>query len=150
MNEPFRMLDTKFCMGASIGMASGLVLGGEERRVVALMGDSSFFHTGLPAFLNAAVNDSNIVIMILNNQTTALTGGQSHPGSKIDARGKQRRGIDIEKVIRSSGVKDLFVFDAFSDRNTAEAIFKKVINEQGLKVVLINGPCVKGLNRPCT
>ena len=148
-NEPFRMLDTKFCMGASIGMASGLALGGEKRRVISLMGDSSFFHTGLPAFMNAVVNDVNIVIMILNNRTTALTGGQSHPGADIDIRGKQKRGIDIERVIRSSGVEDLFILEAFGDRDEAEAVFKKVIEEKGLKVILINGPCTKRSSYPC-
>jgi indolepyruvate ferredoxin oxidoreductase alpha subunit len=91
--------------------------------------------------MNAVVNDANIVIIILNNRTTALTGRQTHPGADIDIRGKQRRGIDIEKVIRSSEVDDFFVLDAFGDRKKAEAVFKNVIEEKGLKVVLINGPC---------
>jgi indolepyruvate ferredoxin oxidoreductase alpha subunit len=148
-NEPLRMLDTKFCMGASIGMASGLALGGEERRIIALMGDSSFFHTGLSAFMNAVINEANIVIMILNNRTTALTGGQSHPGANIDTRGTQRLGVDIERVIRSAGVEDLFVLDAFGSKDEAEKVFKKVIEERGLKVVLINGPCTIKSSYPC-
>jgi indolepyruvate ferredoxin oxidoreductase alpha subunit len=150
-NNPFRMLDTKFCMGASIGMASGLTLGGEKRRVISMMGDSSFFHTGIPAFMNAVVNEANIVIVILNNLNTAITGGQSHPGTNIDARGKQRRGIDIERVIRSSGVdaRALFVLEAFGNRGEAEAVFKKVIDEKGLKIVLINGPCAEKSRYPC-
>lgn len=148
-NEPFKMLDTKFCMGASIGMASGLALGGERRRVVSLMGDSSFFHTGLPAFMNAVANDANIVIIILNNETTALTGCQSHPGTDIDTRGKERQGVDIEKVVRSSGVEDLYVLDAFKDKDEAEEVFKHVIEEEGLKVILVNGPCTKLLGGSC-
>jgi indolepyruvate ferredoxin oxidoreductase alpha subunit len=148
-NDPFRMLDTKFCMGASIGMASGLALGGEERRIFALMGDSSFFHTGLPAFMNAVVNKANIVVMILNNLTTALTGAQSHPGAYIDTRGKQRLGLDIEKVIRSSGIEEFYVLDAFGSKDMARKVFKKVIEEKGLKVVLLNGPCAKKSSYPC-
>ena len=142
-NEPFRMLDTKFCMGASIGMASGLALGGEGRRVVSLMGDSSFFHTGLPAFLNAVANDANIVIVILNNGTTALTGCQSHPGTDMDTRGRKRRGIDMEEVVRASGVRDLYVLDAFKDKNGAREVFRHAIEEDGLKVIIVNGVCTK-------
>jgi indolepyruvate ferredoxin oxidoreductase alpha subunit len=148
-NEPFRMLDTKFCMGASIGMASGLALGGERRRVISLMGDSSFFHTGLPSFINAVANDANIVIIILNNGTTALTGCQNHPGTDMDTRGKRRRGIDIEKVARSSGVKDLHVLDAFKDRDRAKEVFKHVLEEEGLKVIIVDGTCTKLLEGSC-
>ena len=148
-NEPFRMLDSKFCMGASIGMASGLALGGERRRAISLMGDSSFFHTGLPSFINAVVNNANIVIIILNNGTTALTGCQNHPGTGMDTRGKRRRGIDIEKVVRSSGVEDLHVIDAFKDRDRAKEVFKHVLEEEGLKVIIVNGTCAKLLGGSC-
>lgn len=142
-NEPFHMLDTKFCMGASIGMASGLALGGEERRVIALIGDSSLFHTGMPALMNAVVHNANIVVVILNNGTTALTGCQSHPGTDIDARGRRRRGIDIEEVVRASGVRDLYVLDVYREGERIREVFERVVEEEGLKVVLLNGPCLK-------
>jgi indolepyruvate ferredoxin oxidoreductase alpha subunit len=142
-NPPFRMLDSKFCMGASIGMASGLALGGEKRRIVALMGDSSFFHTGISAYFNAVANNVNIIIMILNNQTTAITGCQPHPGTGLDIRGRRRDGIDLEKVIRASGVEDLYILDAFKDKVRASMVFKRIIKEEGLKVILLNGKCTK-------
>jgi indolepyruvate ferredoxin oxidoreductase alpha subunit len=141
-NPPFRMIDSKFCMGASIGMASGLDLGGEKRRIIALMGDSSFFHTGISAYLNAVANNVNIIIMILNNQTTAITGCQPHPGTGLDIRGRRREGIDLEKVIQSSGV-DLYILDAFKDKAKASRVFKQALGEEGLKVILLNGKCTK-------
>ncbi len=146
-NEPFKMFDSKFCMGASIGMAEGLVKGGERRRVVALMGDSSFFHSGVSAYMDAVANDADIVIIIIDNYTTAMTGCQSNPGSGMDARGEDRVRVHLENILSVSVLKNFYVLDAFGDKEELASAFKQCLESQGLAVMLIQGACVN-LMRP--
>jgi len=149
MNEPFRVLDCKFCMGASIGMASGLAWTGEQRRIVALIGDSTFFHTGFAAYLNAAASGARIMIVILDNRSTAMTGCQSNPGSDLTIRGQRREGIRIESILRSAGVKTLRAVEAFGEKRILASAFKECLESDGLSVLLVSGPCPNLTEKVC-
>jgi indolepyruvate ferredoxin oxidoreductase alpha subunit len=149
MNEPFQMMDCKFCMGSSIALASGLAWTGERRKIVALVGDSSFFHTGLSAYMNAVANGARIMIVVLDNRSTAMTGCQSNPGTEFDTRGKKRNGISLESVLRSAGVKIFQTVDAFGDKEHLVGAFKECLESDGLTVLLVSGPCPNLTERIC-
>jgi len=141
MNEPFQVLDCKFCMGASIGMAEGLAWTGERRKIVALIGDSSFFHTGLPAYLNATSSGARIMIVILDNRSTAMTGCQSNPGTDFTLRGKRQKGIHLESVLRSAGIKIFRAVEAFGDKKILASAFQECLKSEELAVLLVSGAC---------
>jgi indolepyruvate ferredoxin oxidoreductase alpha subunit len=149
MNDPFQLLDCKFCMGASIGMAEGLARSGERRKVVALIGDSSFFHTGLSAYLNAMANGASIMIVVLDNRATAMTGGQSNPGTEFTIRGQRRAGIHLESLLCSVGVQTFRAVEAFGDKKLLASAFKECLESDGLSVLLVSGSCPNLTNKIC-
>lgn len=100
-------LDAKYALGSSIGVAHGLTLGGVSSRVVALFGDSSFFHSAIPALCHAVVNRSPILMIILDNQSTRTSGNQPHPGVGRDAMGRSSPKLSIERIALACGVADV-------------------------------------------
>jgi len=81
-NEPYNLGELLLCMGASTAIGSGLSLFNSSRKVVAFLGDSTFFHAGLPGIVNALFNKHNLTLIIMENGTTAMTGHQDHPASE--------------------------------------------------------------------
>jgi len=140
-NEPFCTLDCKFCMGASIGIASGLARTGDARRVIAVIGDSAFFHTGMPAYMNAASNGANIFVIVLDNGTTAMTGYQSHPGSPVNIRGRERPNVDLDKLLQVPKLEHYFSLDAFGDQQALASAFRTCLESRGMAVMLVRGAC---------
>ena len=106
-------------------MADGIQKAGTGDRVIALIGDSSFFHTTLPAICNAAVNQSNVLIIVLDNKSTLTSGHQPNPGVGRNARGKAAATLDIERVAKACGVESVFAIDL----DDPEVRIKKVIQE---------------------
>jgi indolepyruvate ferredoxin oxidoreductase alpha subunit len=149
MNEPFELMDCKFCMGSSIGLASGLAWSGERRKIVALVGDSSFFHTGLSAYVNAVANGARIMIVVLDNRSTAMTGCQSNPGTEFNTRGQRRAGIDLTSLLRSAGIKTFRAVEAFGGKEELATAFKECLESNGLSVLLISGPCPNLTEKIC-
>ncbi len=139
---PFEGMDMLISMGASIGMAHGAKRAGCPDDVVATIGDSTFFHTGLPELANTIYNEGNICTMILDNRTTAMTGGQEHPGTGVTLQGETTRKIDIESVVRAMGVEDLWVVDAMDVEGVEQAIREAVAIDDRPTVVIVNGECV--------
>ncbi|MGC8874469.1 MAG: indolepyruvate ferredoxin oxidoreductase subunit alpha [Chloroflexia bacterium] len=113
---PLATTDTMGCMGGSISMAYGAELAGQPERNVATIGDSTFFHSGIPALLNIAYNGGRTIVLVLDNRTTAMTGHQGHPGTGIGTRGERLHEIPIEDVARAFGLKRVFVVDAYDTR----------------------------------
>ncbi len=101
---PLRMADFLICMGSSVSTAGGFskVL---DRPVVAFIGDSTFFHGGLPGLVNAVSHDHRILLVILDNGTTAMTGHQPHPGVELTPQGKVEPKVNIEAVVRGFGIR---------------------------------------------
>ncbi len=139
---PFEEMDMLVSMGASIGMAHGAKQAGCPDDIVATIGDSTFFHTGLPELASTIYNEGNTCTMILDNRTTAMTGGQNHPGTGVTLQGETTRQIDIEAVVRAMGVEDLWVVDAMDVEGVEHAIREAVAVEGRPSVVLVNGECV--------
>jgi len=141
---PMRLFDVKYSLGSGLGLAIGLALGetqpgGQGQRIVALLGDSSFFHSDINALPYAAQLNLPMLVVLLDNGTTALTGGQAHPGSATDERGAPRRMIDLADVVRGCGIEPRVI--ATNDVAALRAAFAEGLRAAGTRVVIARGPC---------
>jgi indolepyruvate ferredoxin oxidoreductase alpha subunit len=137
---PLNALDTTACMGAGIGQALGMEKAGVKSKIVAVIGDSTFMHSGITGLVDAVYNDGHITILILDNRTTAMTGHQEHPGTGISAQGKETYAVDIESLCRGIGVKDLKVINAF-DLKALRAGVKDSLERPEVSVIIVRGAC---------
>ncbi|MCP4544008.1 MAG: indolepyruvate ferredoxin oxidoreductase subunit alpha [Chloroflexi bacterium] len=137
---PYNATDTMGSMGASIGVTHGLDIAGIPDRFIAVIGDSSFFHAGIPPLLNIVHNNGKGKVVILDNQTTAMTGHQDHPGNDFRLGGAPARKVEIEAVVRACGVDQVYKIDAF-DVKTVEKTFKDALAYDGPAVIIVEGPC---------
>ena len=137
---PLLALDTCACMGASIGQAHGLDKAGVVNRVVAVIGDSTFVHSGITGLVNMVYNQGKSTVIILDNGTTAMTGGQGHPGTGINARGQKAVAVDLVALARGIGVRDVNLVDAF-DLAAIEATIRRCVETQEPSVIVVRGPC---------
>lgn len=138
---PLKAVDTCLCMGASITIASGLNRVEPGRRQVAFLGDSTFFHTGIPGLINAVYNRSEITVVILDNRTTAMTGHQPHPGLGRTAAGVSGAGLDIARLAEACGVEFVRQVDPYQLESAREAAME-AINHPGPSVVIMKRECV--------
>jgi len=137
---PFDATDTMGAMGASIGVAHGLDVADIPDPFVAVIGDSSFFHAGIPPLLNIVHNGGNSTVVILDNQTTAMTGHQDHPGIAETLHGGAGKKVEIEELVRACGVEDVHKVDAF-DIDGVEETYRDAFAYDGPSVVIVEGPC---------
>ncbi|OGO74466.1 MAG: indolepyruvate ferredoxin oxidoreductase subunit alpha [Chloroflexi bacterium RIFCSPLOWO2_12_FULL_71_12] len=141
-NEPLSAMDSCVAMGSSIGMACGLARsGGADRPVVAAIGDSTFLHAGIPALIDAVCNGTRITVLVLDNRTTAMTGGQAHAGSGANLRGDPARAIDIAALCRTIGASTEVV-DPYDVAATHRAL-ERAVASPGVSVVIADRPCVE-------
>jgi len=139
---PLNAMDTCICMGASIGSAIGMdKVEGSEKGVVAVIGDSTFFHSGITGLVDAVYNNSNVTVMILDNRATAMTGGQQHPATGKTLMGNDAAVIDIEALCQGLGVKNYRKIDPYDYEATRSAI-KEEISKPGPSVIVADRPCV--------
>jgi indolepyruvate ferredoxin oxidoreductase alpha subunit len=136
----FGMIDTCLCMGASISIGSGIARF-EKKEVVSIIGDSTFFHAGIPALINSVYNNSNHTVAILDNRTTAMTGHQPHPGIGINAKGEKTTEIDIKKLVEGCGVKNILEIDPYEIKKSIEEI-KSIKGKEKVKVIIFKRECV--------
>ncbi len=139
---PFEEMDMLISMGASIGLAHGAKQAGCPDKIVATIGDSTFFHTGLPELANIVYNQGTACTMILDNGITAMTGGQDHPGTGVTLQGETTQAIDIETVVRAMGVQDVWVVDALDVKEMEQAIREAITIEGRPTVIVVKGHCV--------
>lgn len=141
---PFRLMDVKHSLGSAIGMAAGLAVaqGHEGRRVVALCGDSSFLHSGFSGLVDAAGLGVPLLVLILDNGTTALSGGQPHPGSGVDVAGAPRRAVNLAALAREAGAGMVHIVD-LDEGDDIVAPIAAGIGFNGLAVVIARGRCVR-------
>jgi indolepyruvate ferredoxin oxidoreductase alpha subunit len=141
--EPLKAMDTCLAMGSSIGVAVGMAKAGPSSRpIVATIGDTTLLHGGIPALIDAAYNDSDITVVILDNGTTAMTGGQPNAASGTGIHGGPAAKVDILALCRSIGVKSVVVVDTYDLGGTHRALLGAV-RKRGLSVVLTTRPCVE-------
>lgn len=108
---PLNSIDTCGCMGASIGVAHGAAIAGDKERHVAVIGDSTFFHTGIPALLNVVYNHSNVITIIMDNRITGMTGHQENPGTGHTLQGKDSVEVQIEPLVRALGIEKVVTLE---------------------------------------
>jgi indolepyruvate ferredoxin oxidoreductase alpha subunit len=135
---PVNMQDYLFCMGSSIGIAHGIKKAtnpGGGQKLITFIGDSSFFHSGVPALVNAVYNKSNPLVIILNNETTAMTGHQPHPVSAGSTSG-----IKIENVVRALGVNFVKTLDPVNQEEFAQTV-KEFLTKDEVSVIISAHPC---------
>jgi indolepyruvate ferredoxin oxidoreductase alpha subunit len=139
----FSALKTGHCMGAGTGLASGFgQLGkfGMDQPVMSVCGDSTFFHAAMPALVNSVHNRSDIIMVILDNSGTAMTGFQPHPGLTDSVMGNDVPAVDIATVCRAIGAK-VFISDPFDVEATETALLNLLRNETGTRVMILRQKC---------
>jgi indolepyruvate ferredoxin oxidoreductase alpha subunit len=137
---PLSAMDVNVCMGASIGTALGMERANVDKKVVAVIGDSTFYHSGVSGLLSAVYFDSGITLVILDNLTTAMTGHQDHPGTGVSVQGDETVKVELEQLVRGSGVKDVKVVDAFDIEAIRQSV-KSALDANNLSVIIVRGDC---------
>jgi indolepyruvate ferredoxin oxidoreductase alpha subunit len=136
---PLEVGDIMVCMGASVGMAQGISKA-TDAHIVATIGDSTFFHAGIPGLVNAVYNNHKFVLAVLDNLTTAMTGHQPHPGTGITGMHTPSERVAIEKIAEGCGAKHVRVVDPFRIKE-AEAVLREALRYRGPSVVVFRAPC---------
>lgn len=140
MHPPFNMCWTEVSMGASIGLACGLKYAGIEKPVIAAIGDSTFFHAGIPPTINAAWKNTDIILAVLDNQITAMTGHQPSPSSGFTEIGETEEPIRIESIIKAAGIKNVRVVDPY-DLQQAKFAFLEALKAEGPSAIVLRRVC---------
>ena len=143
MPTGFLQSRSHYCMGASAGLANGLgQLGqyGLDQPVLATCGDSTFFHAAVPALINGVHNQSNFILLILDNSGTAMTGFQPHPGTQVNAVGEPVKLIRMEDLCRSLGAR-VEICDPFDLKKTRDTLLDMMADGDGTKVVIMRRQC---------
>lgn len=143
--EPYNAVDSNICMGAGFSSGHGLQKifsrTGDKRRVVGVMGDSTFFHTGMSSLLEVVYNNSNTVCVILDNAITGMTGHQNNPGNGLNAKGEIANSTSIEAVARACGIKNLRIINPNDIKEVKETLdWALALNEPS--VIITRWPCV--------
>jgi indolepyruvate ferredoxin oxidoreductase alpha subunit len=143
MLAPHRAMDACLCMGASIGIAFGLEKArGKEfsRNTVAVIGDSTFLHSGMTALLDAVYNRASITLLILDNRITGMTGHQHNPASGFDIHGQPAPAVDLEALVRALGVEYVSVLDPFDLPALEKALARETARE-AVSVLILKREC---------
>ncbi len=137
--EPFELSDVLLSMGSSMGTAQGFALS-TDQKVIAFIGDSTFFHAGLPPLVNAVHNRAKMILVILDNAVTAMTGQQPNPGSATDSLGESAPYAKIEDLVASAGVEKISIVDPFDVKSTMKAVTDG-LHYDGLSVIIARREC---------
>ena len=140
MNPPFNTVWNEVSMGASIGMAMGFVHAGVKTPVIATIGDSTFYHAGLPALVNAVQHQTPITLIIMDNGWTSMTGMQINPGTCEQFQGAGNARLDIAKIVPALGVDQFWIVDPFEMDDMAR-VLQNALKLPGVKVLLARQEC---------
>jgi indolepyruvate ferredoxin oxidoreductase alpha subunit len=139
VHPPLETVDFVLAMGASEGIAHGISKTSKQK-VIAFIGDSTFFHAGIPGLINMVFNKSNPLIIILDNRTTAMTGHQPHPGVGLNALGEPTKPISLLDIVRACGVENVKVVDPYNIKEMAATI-KEFLGSGKLSVIVARREC---------
>ncbi len=140
---PHNILSCAFAMGSGISSAHGLnkaLINRSDKIVLSYIGDSTFLHAGIPSLLNAIYNKSSITVIIADNRTTAMTGGQEHAGSGKTIKGEERFPVNLLALCKSLGVQDIREVDPYDYKGTYDAL-KQAVEFDGVSVLIASRPC---------
>lgn len=141
---PLSAMDTCICMGASISMATGVtkvVSDLEKKKVVAVIGDSTFLHTGINGLMDMVYNQSPATVIILDNRITAMTGRQDNPASGFTLMDNPTNSIDFPLLCKALGVKNIRTINPF-DLDETKRVLQEEMNRPETSVIITNKPCV--------
>jgi len=140
---PLSGMDSCVCMGASIGMAHGYTKGAPELRekAVAVIGDSTFLHSGITGLLNIAYNNGTATVIIMDNGTTAMTGQQEHPATGKTLMGKPAAAVDLENLVKALGMRRVVIVDPLHLNELTEVIKEETAAAEP-SVIIAKRPCV--------
>ena len=141
---PLSAMDSCVCMGASVGIAHGMAkaLGDAAKgKIVSVIGDSTFIHSGLSGLINSVYNGSSSLLIILDNRITAMTGQQNNPASGCNIKGEAANTIDLEALCRAVGVRHVDVVNPH-DINGCRKVLEKALERDEASVVIARAPCV--------
>ena len=137
---PLSRTDTILCMGAGFTMAHGMRKAGEKKPVVGVVGDSTFFHSGITGILDAVYNKSDATFVVVDNRITAMTGHQDHPGTGVTLLGEETKAASIEGIARACGVERIRVVNPYDQAQTV-AVLKEEIATPEPSLVISRAPC---------
>jgi indolepyruvate ferredoxin oxidoreductase alpha subunit len=142
---PINAMHSSICMGASISAAHGMAkvnaIAARTEKPVAVIGDSTFFHSGMTGLLSLAYNGGNALVVIMDNRATAMTGGQDNPGSGRVLQGEPSKQVDIAGLVRALGIEQVVDFDSY-DLEETEVAIRKGLETPGPYVLIDRNPCV--------
>ena len=138
---PLDMVDTCLCMGAGITMAQGMSHMNPDTVSFAFVGDSTFFASGMTGVVNAVYNEADMILCVLDNSTTAMTGHQPHPGTGRNMMGNFVEKVSIEKVLEGIGVKKILTVDPLK-LDEAVAAVRECAEGKGVRAIIFKSPCV--------
>ena len=149
VSPPLSAIHTTLCMGAGINQAAGIeaVMPEEHGNVVAVIGDSTFLHSGMGGVLNMAFNSIPATVIILDNFTTAMTGRQNHPGSGFDAAGNRTRQVQWEGLLGGLGIENVRLVDAY-DIDEIRGVLEEETAREAPSVIVVQGACMLLRNQP--
>ncbi len=138
---PLNMVDTCLCMGAGITIAQGLHRSEPDTINFAFIGDSTFFHSGISGVINAVYNRTDIIVVVLDNSTTAMTGGQPHPGTGQTMMGDVSQKISIFNILKAVGVESVEKVNPY-DREKAQSAVTEMAKLSGVRAIIFEAPCI--------
>ena len=145
---PMSAMDTTLCMGASIGMAHGFEKAtGDKENTVAVLGDSTFLHSGITGLIDMAYNESKGTVIILDNRITGMTGHQQNPASGKNAKGELAPAVDLGQICRACGVKHVTEIDPY-DVKDLETVVREETSRDELSVIITKRPCALIVRQP--
>lgn len=137
---PLDRTDTILCMGAGFTIAHGMEKAGEKKKIVGIVGDSTFYHSGITGILDAVYNKGNSTFIVVDNRITAMTGHQEHPGTGVTIMGEETKAASIEAVARACGVERVFVCDPYDVENLVNRL-KIELDTPEVSLIITRAPC---------
>ena len=136
---PLKAADFLICMGSSVSSAGGIAET-TDQTVIAFIGDSTFFHSGITGLINAVHNQHKFILVVLDNGTTAMTGHQPHPGIHIKPAGWEKPSVSIEAIAKACGVEQVTVVNPINQTKTKAAV-REALESKVLSVIIARAPC---------
>lgn len=146
--KPLDRIDTILCMGGGVTLAHGMDKAGEKRKIVGIVGDSTFFHSGITGLLNTVYNQGVSTVIVVDNRTTAMTGHQDHPGTGLTLMGRPTVAASIVEIGKACGVKRVRTIDPHDLDATGRAIREELDADEPSLIVSV-APCVLHDKKAC-
>ncbi len=145
--KPLNRLDIILCMGGGVSMAHGLDKAGEPKKVVGIVGDSTFFHSGITGLLDIAYNKGNSTIIVVDNRTTAMTGHQENPGTGLTLMGEPTVAASIAEIGKACGIKRVREVNPY-DQETTQKVISEELQANEASLIISVGPCILKERKP--